>query len=118
MFFITKKGSQTQSVREPHFFSVGVIGFEPTTLCSQSRCASQAALHPVRSISAAQEFRCYKAERYDAIRVWEKVKGCVVSRQMILRRHRPIPTACRSAARIHHFPESESLIGHGRAPFV
>jgi len=42
----------------------------------------------------------------------------VVSRQMILRRHRPIPTACRSAARIHHFPESESLIGHGRAPFV
>ncbi len=27
---------------------VGVIGFEPTTLCSQSRCASQAALHPER----------------------------------------------------------------------
>ena len=26
---------------------VGVIGFEPTTLCSQSRCASQTALHPV-----------------------------------------------------------------------
>ncbi len=23
-----------------------MIGFEPTTLCSQSRCASQAALHP------------------------------------------------------------------------
>ena len=28
-------------------FLVGVEGFEPPTLCSQSRCASQAALHPV-----------------------------------------------------------------------
>jgi hypothetical protein len=25
---------------------VGMTGFEPATLCSQSRCASQAALHP------------------------------------------------------------------------
>ena len=25
---------------------VGVVGFELTTLCSQSRCANQAALHP------------------------------------------------------------------------
>ena len=28
---------------------VGVAGFEPATLCSQSRCASQAALYPDRS---------------------------------------------------------------------
>ena len=26
---------------------VGIVGFEPTTPCSQSRCANQAALHPV-----------------------------------------------------------------------
>ena len=25
---------------------VGVVGFEPTTPCSQSRCANRAALHP------------------------------------------------------------------------
>ncbi len=28
------------------FFVVGVPGFEPGTPCSQSRCASRAALHP------------------------------------------------------------------------
>ena len=28
------------------FFSVGVAGFEPTTPCSQSRCANRTALHP------------------------------------------------------------------------
>ena len=27
-------------------FSVGVAGFEPTTPCSQSRCANRTALHP------------------------------------------------------------------------
>ena len=27
--------------------SVGVAGFEPTTPCSQSRCANRTALHPV-----------------------------------------------------------------------
>jgi hypothetical protein len=27
-------------------FDVGVAGFEPATLCSQSRCANRAALHP------------------------------------------------------------------------
>ncbi len=27
-------------------FVVGVAGFEPATLCSQSRCANRAALHP------------------------------------------------------------------------
>lgn len=35
--------------RNQRFQVVGVIGFEPTTLCSQSRCASQAALHPERA---------------------------------------------------------------------
>jgi hypothetical protein len=29
------------------FLSVGVAGFEPTTPCSQSRCANRTALHPV-----------------------------------------------------------------------
>ena len=29
------------------FIVVGVVGFEPTTPCSQSRCANRAALHPV-----------------------------------------------------------------------
>ena len=28
-------------------FFVGVAGFEPTTPCSQSRCANRTALHPV-----------------------------------------------------------------------
>ena len=29
-----------------HFSFVGVAGFEPTTPCSQSRCANRTALHP------------------------------------------------------------------------
>lgn len=43
----------TENTKKPHnpkeiagFFQVGVIGFEPTTLWSQTRCASQTALHP------------------------------------------------------------------------
>ena len=40
---------------------VGAIGFEPTTLWSQTRCASQAALHPEREgiypISAVSAMR-------------------------------------------------------------
>ena len=28
------------------FYIVGVAGFEPTTPCSQSRCANRTALHP------------------------------------------------------------------------
>ena len=28
------------------FFIVGVVGFEPTTPCSQSRCANRTALYP------------------------------------------------------------------------
>lgn len=36
--------------KEQHFretpFLVGVAGFEPTTPCSQSRCANRTALHP------------------------------------------------------------------------
>jgi hypothetical protein len=34
---------------------VGVTGFEPATLCSQSRCASQAALHPELVNSSYQQ---------------------------------------------------------------
>ena len=30
------------------FHLVGVAGFEPTTPCSQSRCANRTALHPER----------------------------------------------------------------------
>ena len=30
------------------FQFVGVAGFEPTTPCSQSRCANRTALHPER----------------------------------------------------------------------
>ena len=29
---------------------VGAIGFEPTTLCSQSRCANRTALHPEETL--------------------------------------------------------------------
>ena len=32
-------------------FFVGVAGFEPTTPCSQSRCANRTALHPVQNFS-------------------------------------------------------------------
>ena len=35
------------TIRNRHFI-VGVIGFEPTTSCSQSKRSSQAELHPVR----------------------------------------------------------------------
>ena len=35
-----------ENVDFPRVSSVGVIGFEPTTLWSQTRCASQAAPHP------------------------------------------------------------------------
>ena len=31
-------------------FFVGVAGFEPTTPCSQSRCANRTALHPETSL--------------------------------------------------------------------
>ena len=33
------------------FSFVGVAGFEPTTPCSQSRCANRTALHPVQNFS-------------------------------------------------------------------
>ncbi len=46
----TLSGEETKKPLEngdfPRVPSVGVIGFEPTTLWSQTRCASQAALHP------------------------------------------------------------------------
>ena len=35
--------------------SVGVAGFEPTTPCSQSRCANRTALHPEVSLSKAMQ---------------------------------------------------------------
>ncbi len=41
----TKKSLPVLSERL--FLSVGVAGFEPTTPCSQSRCANRTALHPV-----------------------------------------------------------------------
>ena len=37
-----------------HLF-VGVAGFEPTTPCSQSRCANRTALHPEVSLSKAMQ---------------------------------------------------------------
>ena len=33
-------------VKETELFDVGVKGFEPSTPCSQSRCANRAAPHP------------------------------------------------------------------------
>ena len=44
---------------------VGVVGFEPTTPCSQSTCANQAALHTDESlwkIRSVQYFVCYLSE--------------------------------------------------------
>lgn len=44
---------------------VGVVGFEPTTPCSQSTCANQAALHTDKSlwkIRSVQYFVCYLSE--------------------------------------------------------
>ena len=35
---------------------VGVAGFEPTTPCSQSRCANRTALHPEKSVAKLQQF--------------------------------------------------------------
>ena len=33
------------------FLIVGVAGFEPTTPCSQSRCANRTALHPEKLLT-------------------------------------------------------------------
>ena len=45
------------------FFCVGVAGFEPTTPCSQSRCANRTALHPVHIISEL------RVQRYALFRI-------------------------------------------------
>ena len=45
---ISKK-TKTRPLERPRkllLLVVGMVGFEPTTPCSQSRCANQAALHP------------------------------------------------------------------------
>jgi hypothetical protein len=39
--------------------SVGVAGFEPATLWSQTRCANRAALHPVLHSEALAKECCY-----------------------------------------------------------
>ena len=44
---LTKKNSAKKFSLSFLFLMVGIVGFEPTTPCSQSRCANQAALHPV-----------------------------------------------------------------------
>ena len=41
---ITRRGDDGSEIVEDEF--VGVIGFEPTTSCSQSKRSSQAELHP------------------------------------------------------------------------
>ena len=38
--------SQVNNLIISVLFIVGVAGFEPTTPCSQSRCANRTALHP------------------------------------------------------------------------
>ena len=43
---IQKKLRQPILVFDYRSFNVGVAGFEPTTPCSQSRCANRTALHP------------------------------------------------------------------------
>ena len=45
LFTLTKKHLQIL-LRKCLIISVGVVGFEPTAPCSQSRCANRAALHP------------------------------------------------------------------------
>ncbi len=45
--------------------AIGVIGFEPTASCSQSRRSSQAELHPGNSSAAAERLvRCYFEKTY------------------------------------------------------
>ena len=45
--------------------TVGVAGFEPTTLCSQSRCASRTALHPdLFSFSYQPIFQTFQERDY------------------------------------------------------
>lgn len=41
-----KKSESACSRSHSHSFLVGVAGFEPATLWSQTRCANRAALHP------------------------------------------------------------------------
>ena len=45
-------GVQTKkaTIFDDCLFVVGVAGFEPTTPCSQSRCANRTALHPEKPV--------------------------------------------------------------------
>ena len=45
-------GVQTKkaTILDDCLFVVGVAGFEPTTPCSQSRCANRTALHPEKPV--------------------------------------------------------------------
>jgi hypothetical protein len=57
---------------------VGVVGFEPTTLCSQSRCASQAALHSVISYVTYTMFDL-GSQTLIWWTVWGMIPGCITS---------------------------------------
>ena len=64
--FKTKK-SQLETIYPTDFF-VGVAGFEPTTPCSQSRCANRTALHPEHFASAKIHIFCDFI--YDSYRIF------------------------------------------------
>ena len=47
------------------FLIVGVAGFEPTTPCSQSRCANRTALHPATFLKGCSfQKRCKDREYF------------------------------------------------------
>ena len=57
------------------FLMVGIVGFEPTTPCSQSRCANQAALHPVTMGIITYIFNIWEKFGSACILIYDDKKG-------------------------------------------
>ena len=49
---------------------VGVVGFEPTTPCSQSRCANRAALHPENHLAISSPEPYWQSNDLPTDTVW------------------------------------------------
>ena len=65
---------------------VGVAGFEPTTPCSQSRCANRTALHPVQwlffAIAAAKVQKEMKTGKSNVFNVYCLKLLCFYSQKL------------------------------------
>ena len=74
LFFGNKKIRIKKTAEKFPFlpFLVGVAGFEPTTPCSQSRCANRTALHPVHFFKCRAKIRLFLIPARYALHLSEK----------------------------------------------